>query len=385
LPPAGAESTYVPLLIRKITLAALMATVVAGTLALPASASASPVAHASKCKKKKHKRSAQSAKKKKKKCGRAGPSGSALPGQATHPNTTTQSPAPTVADIGVTSSPVLDGDSTTGQVTISGPAPSGGQPVTLQSDTARATVPGSVVVPAGQTTATFPVGTTKGPSATATLTASIGTSSDQVQLSIVSDPSVTSVSLERHCLAANDSFTANRVTLDVPAPVDTPVSLSSDNAALSVPSSTVVPAGSKTALFATTADTPSPDPATAVVTASLNLSSAMDTATVSSTTPNPAVSGVSLQPNTVSVNGTSFGTVTLDCEAGSSGTTVNLSSLQPSIANPHDLTVTVPAGQLSSPPFTVDAFSTIGTADIVATTGTGGSQQATLSVTSLPE
>jgi hypothetical protein len=384
LPAGRAESTYVSLLIRKITLAALLATLVGGTLALPSGASSSPVAHASKCKKKKHKRSAQSAKKKKKKrCGGAGQSGSPLPGQATHPNTTTQTP-PTVSDIGVASSPVLDGDSTTGQVTISALAPSGGQPVSLQSDTARATVPGSVVVPAGQTTATFPVDTTTGASVTATLTASIGASSDQVLLSIVSDPSVASVSLERQCFTPGTS-TANRVTLDVPAPADTAVSLvSSDSSAFDVaPGLTTVPAGSKTAFFGALVGSPA-SPTTVTVTATLGTSHAADTTSVSATPQAPAVSGVSLQPDAVSVGGTSVGTVTLDCEAASGGTVVHLSSLQPTIANPHNLTVTVPAGQLSTT-FTVDAFSTIGTADITATTGTGGSQQATLSVTSLPE
>ena len=53
-------------MIRRITLAALMAALVGGTLALPASSKPGPVAHASKCKKKKQ-RSAESAKKKCKK------------------------------------------------------------------------------------------------------------------------------------------------------------------------------------------------------------------------------------------------------------------------------------------------------------------------------
>ena len=58
----------VSVLIRRITLAALVASLVGGTLAMPASSKTGPVASASKCKK--GKKGSQSAKKKKRKCGR---------------------------------------------------------------------------------------------------------------------------------------------------------------------------------------------------------------------------------------------------------------------------------------------------------------------------
>jgi len=65
--------------------------------------------------------------------------------------------------VALTDNPVLDGTSTSGQVTISGPAASGGQIVDLQSSDPRVTVPGSVVVTATQTTASFAVNTSVGP------------------------------------------------------------------------------------------------------------------------------------------------------------------------------------------------------------------------------
>ncbi len=384
---AGAESTYVSLLIRKITLAALMAALVGGTLVVPASAS--PVAHASKCKKKKkHKRSAQSAKKrKKKKCKRGSGSGSGatLPGQATHPNATppTQTPTLTVDAVTVVDNPILGGNSTNGQVTIAGAAPSGGQAVSLQStDPSRASVPGSVVVPGGQTSASFPVTTSAGVTVTETLTATIGGSSDSTQLKVVSSPSVDSVSLERHCVANSDSFAANRVTLDVPAPSDTNVTLSSDDSSLSVPPSVVVPAGSRSALFGASATTPTPDPKSVVVTATLGTSSATDTASVSSTTPSPTVSSVSLNPDSVGVHNSSIGTVTLACEAPGT-TVVSLSSDNPTVADPSQPTVTLSAGERSAT-FQVDAF-VDGTAQISASAPSTPAQQATLTVTSLAQ
>ena len=76
-------------------------------------------------------------------------------------------------------------------MTISGAAPSGGQAVTLQSsDPSRVTVPASVVVAAGQTTASFSVGTTAGSDVDVTLTAAIGSSNATAQLNVVSTPSV---------------------------------------------------------------------------------------------------------------------------------------------------------------------------------------------------
>jgi hypothetical protein len=356
----------VSVLIRRITLAALMAALVGGTLALPASSKTGPIAHASKCKKKKH-RSAQSAKKKKK-CKGAGQSGGALPGQATHPNVTppSQNPAVGVSALSVASSPVLGGNGTSGQVTIDGAAPSGGQPVALQSsDPSRATVPANVVVAAGQTTVGFPVGTTAGSTLTTTLTAAVGSSNATAQLKVVSAPSVESVSLERECFTPG-SLTANRVTLDVPAPADTPVQLSSDDAsALSVaPGFTTVPAGSKTAFFGITAGASNP---LVTVTATLGSSFATDTASVNGSSTVPTLTGVTVQPSTIPVGTQSTGTVTLDCEPGPGGALVDLSSSQAGVAAPSQSTVLVPAGQLSAP-FTVNT-SSVGNANIIATFG----------------
>jgi hypothetical protein len=369
----------VSVLIRKITLAALMAALVGGTLALPASSKPGPVAHASKCKKKKH-RSAESAKKKK--CKGGSGSGAALPGQATHPNVTppVQTPTATVTDVTLASNPVLDGDSTTGQVTISGPAPSGGQPVGLQSDTTRASVPENVVVAAGQTSAAFPVTTTSGLSATATLIASSGTSSDQVVLSIVSDPSVASVSLERHCLATGDSTDLNQVTLDVSAPPgNTTVLLDSDAPLSLAPApSTTVPSGNKTAFFSVLAGAPSPLVTVSAMTATQGPPpNPSDTASVNGSTTVPTLTGVTVQPSTIPVGTQSAGTVTLDCEPGPGGALVDLSSDQAGVAAPSQSTVLVPAGQLSAP-FTVNT-SSIGNANIIATFG-ASTQQAPVTV-----
>ncbi len=383
--------------IGRIALVFLVLALITGSVALPASAShGGAVVAKSKSKCKKKAKRAAAAKKKKKKCKRGGGGGAAtgLPGQATHPTTTppkqpTQPPPPAalkMSSVTVADNPVLATVSTSGQVTISGNAPTGGQSVALQSSVpGRVTVPSSVIVAAGQKTATFPIGTTAGAPVTATLTGSIGTSAKNAQLSVVDTPSVSSVSLERQCFTGPGSFASNRVTLDVPAPSDTTVDLSSDNpSSLAVPvSGTVtVPSGSKSALFGITTGAPTLlGPVT--VTATLAPSFKTDTATVSLTDPTPAVSDLTLDPDSVTIGGTSMGTVTLDCEALSGGTVVTLHSSDTDVATVPS-SVTVSQDELSSAPFQIDAVGG-GTATITATGPSGGPQQATLTVTNLAD
>jgi hypothetical protein len=352
---------------------------------MPASSKTGPVASASKCKKGKKSKH----KKKKKKCKRGGQSGNALPGQATHPaptqpggggggggggGTTTRQ----MSALGLTDNPVLAGSPTVGQLTISGPAPSGGQAVTLSSNSARAEVPSSVIVAANQTKATFPITTTAGPPVTATLTATIGASSVNAQLGIVEVPSVTSVALEKQCFTGAASFAANRVTLDVTPAADTTVALLSDNeASLTVPGTVTVPSGSKSAFFQVTTLLPAPSPVT--VTATLG-SDVIDTASVLATIPDPpAVDDLSLQPDAMNVGETSTGTVTLACEAPTGGTEVTLEGTPTGLTLPP--TVTVPAGALSA---TFQVSATESGDFTIEASDSAGSQQAQLHVDQEP-
>ena len=352
-------------LIRRITLAVVVASLAGGMLALPAASKTGPVAKASKCRK------GKKGKHHKKKCKGSNGAQATLPGQATHstPTPPVVPPALLVNSLAVTDNPVLAGSSTQGRVMISGAAPSGGQSVVLQSsDPARAAVPGSVVVAPGQTTATFQVDTTAGSATTATLTASIGGSTASRPLDLVSTPSVSAVALDHQCYPGPGSFTANSVTLDVAAPTNTAVTLSSDDPlALSVSTPVTVAAGSNTAFFPVTALLPTP---AVTVTATLSPSQASDTASIRSlASPPPAASGLDLNPSTVNPGGTPIGTVTLDCEAPPGGTVVTLGSTDSTnVSVP--ATVTAQAGQLSADfPITVNGRPDSGSATISATAG----------------
>src|SRR2546422_183491 len=68
-------------------------------------------------------------------------------------------PAPTLSSLTLNPANVFGGQSSTGTVTLTGPAPAGGAQVFLSSNNGAARVPSSVMVPAGATSATFTVNT----------------------------------------------------------------------------------------------------------------------------------------------------------------------------------------------------------------------------------
>jgi len=68
-------------------------------------------------------------------------------------------PPPTVSSLTLNPANVFGGQSSTGTVTLTGPAPAGGAQVFLSSSNSAARVPSSVIVPAGATSATFTVNT----------------------------------------------------------------------------------------------------------------------------------------------------------------------------------------------------------------------------------
>jgi hypothetical protein len=68
-------------------------------------------------------------------------------------------PPPTLSSLTLNPANVFGGQSSTGTVTLTGPAPAGGAQVFLSSNNGAATVPSSVIVPAGATSASFTVNT----------------------------------------------------------------------------------------------------------------------------------------------------------------------------------------------------------------------------------
>src|SRR5439155_373102 len=154
----------------------------------------------------------------------------------------TSSPSVTLSTLSLNPTTVTGGDSSTGTVTLSGPAPSGGAQVALSSsDPSVATVPSSVTVAAGATSATFTVSTVTA-STTVMISASYAGVTKAASLTVnpvpPPPPALSSLTLNPSTVIGGVQSSTGRVTLSAPAPAGgVTVILSSNSGTASVPSS----------------------------------------------------------------------------------------------------------------------------------------------------
>ena len=158
---------------------------------------------------------------------------------------------------GVACNPTSLGQSavSTCTVTLTQTAPTGGASVTLASNNALLTVPASVTVAAGATTATFSAtaAATIASNQSATVTATLGSSSQTATISLLAPVLVSGVACNPTSLGQSAVSTCT-VTLTQTAPTGgSSVTLASNNTLLTVPASVTVAAGATTATFSATA------------------------------------------------------------------------------------------------------------------------------------
>jgi len=251
--------------------------------------------------------------------------------------------------------------SSTGTVTLSGAAPSGGAIVAFSSNnTTAARVPSSVTVAAGATSATFTVSTSAvAASTTVTISGTYGGVTRSASLTVTPAappaPTLSSLSLNPTNVVGGVQSSTGAVTLSGPAPTGGAiVALSSNNTtAARVPSSVTVAAGATSATF-----TVSTSAVTASTTVTISAAYGGTTRSASLTVtpaapPAPTLSSLSLNPTSV-VGGmqSSTGTVTLSGAAPSGGAVVALSSTNTGAARVPS-SVIIPAGATSAT-FTVN-------------------------------
>jgi hypothetical protein len=119
---------------------------------------------------------------------------------------------PVVSMVTLAQSTVTGGTSTTGTVTLSGPAATGGDVVTLSSTNAAATPQATVTVAAGASTAQFNVTTvTVTTTATGNIQASFNSSSPTAALTVVPAPTITSFTATATTITAGGSTTLTGV------------------------------------------------------------------------------------------------------------------------------------------------------------------------------
>jgi hypothetical protein len=282
--------------------------------------------------------------------------------------------APTLSGFSLNPTSVIGGSSSTGTVTLSGPAPAGGAAVTLSSSNTTAThPPASVTVLAGATTATFTITTTPVASNTsATITAIFGVT--RTASLTVTAPTLSGFSLNPTSVIGGSSSTGT-VTLSGPAPAGgAAVTLSSSNTtATHPPASVSVLAGATTATFTITTS-PVASNTSATITAIFGV-----TRTASLTVTSPTLSGVTLSPTSVIGGSSSTGTVTLTGPAPSGGAVVTLSSSNTAAAQV-SASVTVPANATTAT-FTVTTSPVAANASVTITGSRGTNHTSTLTVT----
>jgi WD40 repeat protein len=255
------------------------------------------------------------------------------------------------------------GDNSTGTVTFSGPAPTGGLVVSLSCSDASVTVPKTVTVPAGQASATFLVSTT---AATAeksvTITATNGGVVEKATLTITA-AALVSVSLNPASVNGGTSSTGT-LTLSGPAPKGgLTATLQSSSTAVTLPHSVAISAGKLTATF--TAKTIAVSTQKSVtVTAKLGTVTTTATLTVNA----PVLSSLSLNPSALKGGKSSTGTVSISSIAPAGGAVITLTSSQTTVTLPKS--ITIPAGKTSAT-FTIHtkAVKSTTTATITATQG----------------
>ena len=273
----------------------------------------------------------------------------------------------------------------TATVTLSAPAPAGGAAVFVTHDSLaidQDLLGINVIVPAGATSATFTVGT-YGVSATmvASIIATYGgvTQTGVLTVTPTTAPTLSTLSLNPASVTGGSSSTGT-VTLTAPAPAGgLVVTLASNNtAAATVPASVTVAAGATSATFTVTTSTVTAATAVAI-SATAGVVTRSATLTVNPVAAAVTVSGVSLNPASVTGGSSSTGTVTLSGPAPSGGLVVTLASSN-TAAGTVPASVTVAAGATSAT-FTVATKAvTASTGVVISATGGGVTRSATLTV-----
>ena len=260
---------------------------------------------------------------------------------------------------GLACSPVglSQGAVSTCTVTLAQAAPAGGSSVTLASNNALLTVPASVTVAAGATTAAFSARASASIASNqnATVTATLGASSQTATINLLAAALVSGLACSPAGLSQGAVSTCT-VTLAQAAPAGgSSVTLASNNALLTVPASVTIAAGATTAAFSATASASIASNQTATITATLGASS--QTATINLLAA-ALVSGLACSPAGLSQGAVSTCTVTLAQAAPAGGSSVALTS--------NNALLTVPASVTVAAGATTAAFSATASASIAS-------------------
>ncbi len=284
---------------------------------------------------------------------------------------------PTVTALTLNPASVLGGSNSTGTVTLSGPAPTGGATVTLSSSNPSAAsipAPGSVTVPAAATTATFTVNSQPvGTNTSATISATYNNSTQTATLAVQA-ATMTSFALSPTTVIGGKN-SIGTVTLNGPAPAGAAVNLSSsDPRAASVPATVTISGATATATVTT-------QPVSSTTSVTISATYGGVTKTVPLTVQAATLVSLTLNPASPTGGKNSIGTVTLSGPAPTGGAVVSLSSSNPAVASiPAPGTITVAAGATTAAATITTQIVTTSTPVTISATYSSITKTATLTV-----
>ncbi|HEY6194080.1 MAG TPA: hypothetical protein VI504_03480 [Candidatus Eisenbacteria bacterium] len=314
---------------------------------------------------------------------------SATAGQVTQTAVLNVNPSgnPVLSSLSISPTLINSGATATGTATLNLAAPAGGTVVALMSkDTTVATVPASVTVPAGASTATFTItGKTVSVATSVSINGSAGGVS-QFAFITVNTPAptgrqVTLLTINPTTVVGGQTA-QGMVTLASAVGPDTPVTLTTTNAAVAaVPASVIVPAGLASATFAITTSPTTFANFAEIAAAAGGTSSATTITTVPPPT-GPSIVSVVFFPASLGGTGPATGRVTLSGSA-TQGALVNLTSASPAVVQmPAQVVVSANTSRVDFPVTTSRvAANTPVTVNAVACCGGLGSGAGTITVT----
>jgi hypothetical protein len=289
---------------------------------------------------------------------------------------------PALSALTVSPASVVNGDTSTGTVTLDMPAPAGGQLVRLSPVQGfPALVPDRVMVNPGQTSATFRVTTSRVNSpVNVTLTASLGNSRKTTQVSVNPTPALSALILTPASVSGGSPSVGRVVLSSAAGTIVQPVQVSASSSTyLTLPATVIVNPGATEANFTISTKTVTTQVNVTVI---AELGSSRQTAQLTiKPVALPALSALTVSPASVVNGDTSTGTLTLDMPAPAGGQLVMLSPTASFPALVPDRVMVNP-GQTSAT-FRITTY-TVSSPTNVTITGTLGDSRKTAQVTVNP-
>lgn len=290
-----------------------------------------------------------------------------------------QEPSPRLSTAAYTASSIEGGVTATLRLTLDAVAPAEGVTVNLASSSSSVTPPATANFPAGVSSITVSVPTAAVNTSMDTIT-NVTYGGDTLRAPLTLTPAAAKLSsitlTPSSVLGGAVSVLKVQLTGNAPSGGST-VQLSSNNEALTVPSTVTVSAGSSSASVNV-----STVPVSANVTATVTATMGSDSKTASLFITAPTLSSVSLNPTSVQGGGGSVITLQLNGAAPSGGLTVLLTSNNQAMSLPASVSVAAGASSATAAVSTSSVMASV-TATATATLGTG-SKTASLTITPAP-